>query len=197
VPEALPIEIRVQQVQSHLSVPDAEAWRVARDVSDAARWSHRPGKIDIRECVNLIAKRKPVDILPRLKARRASRDPTVLIDSRLLSGVFRADVEQLVGALHSMGGQSQKRSQPIIRRFSQWYVMDLATGSLIPFKIDRQIAWYVIITGGKPATYDNLADVKLLTDRIVEDSRVTIVWIGDELPELQREEARKWIAYRP
>lgn len=196
VPETVPIEGRVQQVQSRLSVPDAEAWRVAIDVSDTAPRSHRPGKIDIRKCVNLIAQRKPIEVLPRVSASRSSRDPFIFIDARFSRGVFRVDVEQLVGALESIGIHAAQQSRLVVRRFSHWFEIDFSTGTLAPLQFNPQPAWYVIVTGGQPANSENIRDVRLLTDQVDDRSRVTIVWIGDELPQLPREESRKWIAYR-
>lgn len=196
VPESKPIECRAQRIQNDTGVPDAEAWRVARDISDSAPRAHTPGKIDIRACVTLIAQRKPIEILPRATANRTSRDASILIDSRLFRGAFRADVAQLCGALHSMGIHARGTTQQVIRRFSQWYIRDSVAASAVPLAVDRQVKWCVFVTGGESATLDSLRDVRMLTDKIIQSSRVTIVWIGDSIPEFKAEEARKWIAYR-
>lgn len=195
-PEYDPVPDKVQEVHRPSTTPDPEAWRIARRISDSGPKSHHRGRIDIRACVSRIARREPIESLPYLKKTRHSHEPKILVDNNFCTGVFAADVEQLLTAMHSIGlrvGNDTKRLQ---YHSAEWITWKPPFGAIERLDEHGWPSWYVIITGGEQATPDNLGLWQDLVATLAQEHFVTLVWLGDVLVGQPRNEDQSWMAYR-
>ncbi len=192
-----PVPIGIQGLQHITSIPDAEAWRVARRVSDMAPKVRLLGKIDVRKCIRIIANAEPITYLPRVEGRATYDDIGLLIDLKLVMGPLAGDVSQLVHALRSIGVANHEPIPHLLHRDDGWFV---GLGPIWTFEYlanARLPKWCVIILGGTSATPENREVCDSLIAIVGKRSKASLVWIGDRVARHLLRSAVSWTGYRP
>lgn len=185
---------RIQHVQPPAGAPDADAWRVARRLSDAGPRAVRPGRIDLRACVDRIARAEPLASLPRKSASRYTARLELLVDRDVARGVFACDVDELLRAVRSIGFGEAGRVRGIIHDHDdEWLVGDGPIWTYAPFEPADRV-WYALVTGGVPADPAQLASLAALVARLGARCATSVVWLGDAIE--RRTETAVWIPYR-
>lgn len=187
---------RVQQLTPAPSTPDAESWRVARQVVDGGPKIGREGKIDLRECVLRISRREGLDRLPRIKALTHVEEIRFLIDWRLFRGPFASDVNQLERAVRSAFPARCEQACVLVRRGRLWLTGSGPIWTLAPFVSSTTSTWYVVVAGGENATPENLEVWNRFVASIGARHSVTFVWLGDSLRGRLSQDGRSRASFR-
>ncbi len=172
-----------QQVQPLARTPDSEAWRVARLVVDWASRISRPGRIDLRECTRLAAKKVPILKVPRTRLSAPSSRPHILVEAGIRQGAFAEDVWQLLAAIQAIGIEVSTNLKAIENRLGCWYWLSHARSSptLEPLELKGEKQWCIVIAGGSHATSANLAIWEAFVEQHLEHLRTAFVWLGDRI----------------
>jgi hypothetical protein len=187
---------RVQQLTPPAPTPDAESWRVARQVIDGGPKISREGKIDLRECVFRISRREGLDRLPRVKALTHVKEIRFLIDWRLFRGPFTSDVNQLERAVRSAFPARCEQTCVLVRRGRLWLTGPGPIWTLVPFVPATTSTWYVVVAGGEAATPENLEVWNHFVASIGARHSVTFVWLGDSLRARLTQDGRSRASFR-
>ena len=186
---------RVQRVKRRGGAPDAESWRVATRLSDTGPRLTALGKLDIRECVNRIARAEVISSFPRKKTRKQMRSIEVLIDADLTKVVFSFDVDQLQRALQSMGSSSMK-VRSVLGRDEIWFAGAGPIWTFAPLTHADRPTWHMLIAGGQAGTKENIERWDMLVSFLERKNPVSMVWLGDAEGVRASAHAKRWITFR-
>jgi hypothetical protein len=193
VPEYQSVPNRIQCPPRPASTPGRESWRDARRILDSGPKTVQMGQIDLRVCVERIARIEALTVFPRRVELKEITRVEVLVDLTLSTGAYAFDIHKIERALRSAVPTSNVRFRKVLFSDGNWLG---GSGPIWSFRLltpEKTPSWYVVIGGGSTLTLSSAAPLKELTSSLGTDHWTTVVWFGDtEKPNIGLRE-RSWI----
>lgn len=174
-----------------------EFWRSAKQLLDSGPMTARPGRLDLRGCVDRIARAEPISVLPRKPASQKLTAIEILIDFNLSTGVFSSDVDQAERALRSVINVPYVRSSKLFVSDDQWFCGSGPIWTFTPFRpVHHTPTWYIFIVGGVAFTNEHVQLWTTLINSFPPRHSVSVLWLGDSCPPSSAQEDLGWVGLR-